>query len=116
MKRPVRVLTRLAVAAALTFGAVGVAAPAEAHPTVSGPHCDAGAGHYTCLIGVSGSVGTVHIAWYINGRHQPAFDDRNWISGNCGVGSSFGLKVKVTDASNVPVEKSRSVHCPAQIP
>jgi hypothetical protein len=117
MKRPVRVLTRLAVAAALTFGAVAVAAaPAQAHPTVSGPHCDAGAGHYTCIIGVTGSVGTVRIAWYVNGRHQPAADNRNWISGNCGIGSSFGLKVRVTDASNVPVEKSRSVQCPTHIP
>jgi hypothetical protein len=110
MKRPVRVLTRLAVAA------VGVAAPAEAHPTVDGPHCDAGAGHYICGIGVSGAAGTVHVAWYINGRHQPGFDDSYRISGYCGIGSSFGLKVRVTDASNVPVEKSRSVRCPEQIP
>jgi len=116
MRKTGRVFTRIALAAAMTAATVAVATPAQAHPTVNGPHCDAGAGFYSCIIGISGAVQPIDIKWFVNGRHQPAFDDSSHISGNCGIGSSFGLRVRVTDASNVPVERSRSVHCPIIIP
>jgi hypothetical protein len=116
MRKTGRVFTRIALAAAMTAATFAVATPAQAHPTVSGPHCDAGAGFWSCLIGISGAVPPIDIKWFVNGQHRPAFDDRTHISGGCGLNERLGLRVRVTDASGVPVEKSRSVFCGPIIP
>lgn len=116
MTRRVRAVQRAAVALAAVAAVVALAAPAEAHPTVSGPHCDSGNGHFSCIIGITGSVSPVDIRWYINGRHVPRFDDRGQVDGSCPIGSRVGVKAVVTDATGVPVPKSRTVLCHVDTP
>jgi hypothetical protein len=102
---------RAAVALVAVSATLAAATPAEAHPTVTGPHCEAGSGYFSCSIGISGATPPVDILWYINGRHAPQFDDRQWADGNCPIGSRVGVKVVVTDASHVAVSKGKSVFC-----
>jgi hypothetical protein len=116
MRKKARVFTRVALVAAMAAATFGIAAPAQAHPTVSGPHCDAGATFFSCVIGISGAVPPIDIRWFINGREQHAFEDSTHISGRCGINERFELRVRVTDGSGVPVEKGRPVFCGKVIP
>ena len=111
-----RVILRTAAAMALIIGSVALASPAQAHPTVSGPHCDVGAGFVGCVIGVSGAVPPVDVDWFINGIHIRECDNRYHCSGTCVIGTRVGIKVVVTDASRVPVTASTSKFCGPIIP
>lgn len=111
MIRRARAVRRAAVVLAAFAATLAVAVPAEAHPTVSGPHCDAGNGYFSCVIGITGSVPPVDIRWYINGRHVPRFDDQGQANGSYPIGKYVGVKAVVTDATGVPVPKSRTVFC-----
>jgi hypothetical protein len=116
MNRRNRAGRRAAVALAAVLAPLEVAAPAEAHPAVSGPHCDAGNGRFICTIGTTGSVPPVDIRWYIDGRHALEFDDRRSAHGSCPIGSYVGVEAVVTDATGVPVPKSRTVPCREDTP
>lgn len=111
MTRTARAVRRATVTLAAGAATLAVAAPAWAHPTVTGPHCDSGNGYFSCIIGITGAVPPVHIRWYINGRHAPEFDDRGWADGGCPIGKYVGVKAVVADASGVPVSKSGTVKC-----
>ncbi|MDQ3773441.1 MAG: hypothetical protein M3461_03220 [Pseudomonadota bacterium] len=109
-------VARAAMALAAVSATLAVSPPAEAHPTVSGPHCESGDGYFSCIITITGSVPPVDIRWYINGRHAPQFDDRRWVDGGCPIGSRVGVKVVVTDATGVPVSKGKAVLCHENTP
>ncbi len=116
MIRKARAVRRATVVLAAVAATLAVAAPAEAHPTVTGPHCDSGNGYFSCVIGITGPVPPVDIRWYINSRHAPKFDDRRWADGSCPIGGRVGVKAVVTDASGIPVSKGRSVLCHENTP
>jgi len=117
MNRTARAMLRKAAPVALAMAALlAVPSPAQAHPTVSGPHCDAGAGEITCLIGISGQQPPVDIRWYFNGVHFGEYDNLDWASASCPIGSRVSVAAVVTDASGVPVRKAISKRCPRDIP
>lgn len=111
-----RAIFRMAVAATVAVGAALVASPAQAHPVISGPNCDVGRGFVGCIISVSAEVPPLDIAWFINGVRITSCNDQFHCSGTCTIGTRVGIKVTVTDASNVPVSRAISKFCGTIIP
>jgi len=117
MSRTVRAVLRVVAPLAFAVAVLPVAAaPAQAHPDVSGPTCDAGGGHIQCVIGISGAVNPIDIRWYFNGVHFGQYEDQRFARAGCPIGSRVSVKVVVTDASGVPVTKSTSKLCPRDTP
>jgi hypothetical protein len=92
-----RISRTAAVFAAAAVAALGLAAPAQAHPEIN-VMCDpVPNSRHSCVVFIEGSAPPVRIRWYIDGKRIPELDDDNsWVRG-CALGKSVTAKAVVTD-------------------
>jgi hypothetical protein len=88
-------MTPVALAAALLVSSTTF----TAGPVVTNFACDSAGGTVSCYVTHAGGTAPVSILWTWNGLHRGAWDNRTSVFGNCQVGFSVEVGVRLFDST-----------------